>query len=40
MTLRDKLEKYMERGVYDLFYGSIPALAGGTEEGHKRPQSL
>jgi hypothetical protein len=34
--VKDKLETYMEGGVYDLFYGTIPALP---EKSHKRPES-
>jgi hypothetical protein len=34
MIVKDKLEKYMEGGVHGLFYCTIPALPGGTEESH------
>lgn len=39
MIVKDKLEKYIDEGVHCLFYGTIPALPGGTEESHKGPQS-
>jgi hypothetical protein len=35
MIVKDKLEKYMEGNVRGLFYGTITASPGETEESHK-----